>query len=91
LLRAAQEELGVRALKGLAAGQGRGRHGAAVATSGGDDLTSSARAISTYMAFNDEQLERLLAGPRGSAIKALARAGAALAMRIGDSSLTSAS
>jgi hypothetical protein len=92
LLRAAQDKLGVRALKRLAtAGYDSERRGSTMVISGRDDLTSSARAISAYMAFDDEQLDRLLAGPRGVAIKALAQAGAELAMRIYGSKITSVS
>jgi hypothetical protein len=88
LLRAAREKLGVRALKRLAADHANGGHRDTVAISGGDDLASSARAVSAYLEFNDDQLSRLLAGPRGSAIRTLAQAGAALATRIGDNRLT---
>jgi hypothetical protein len=89
LLRAAREKLGVRTLKGLAVdhAHGGGRRGS-VAISGGDDLTSSARAVNAYLEFSDDQLNRLLAGPRGAAIRTLARAGAELATRIGDHELT---
>lgn len=88
LLRAAREKLGVRAVKRLAADHADGGHRSTVTISGGDDLFSSARAVNAYLEFTDAQLSRLLAGPRGAAIKTLARAGAALAMRIGDNGLT---
>jgi hypothetical protein len=88
LLRAAREKLGVRALKRLAADHAHGGHRGTVTISGGDDLSSSARAVNAYLEFSDEQLSLLLAGPRGAAIKTLAHAGAALAIRIGDKGLT---
>lgn len=89
LKRAAREKLSVRSVKRLAATSSPNVRPplTPVVTFGADDLVSSARAISAYLDFNDEQLDRLLAGPRGSAIKTIARSGAALAERI-DSSTT---
>jgi hypothetical protein len=87
LLRAARERLGVRTLKKIVSDHPIGARRETIAVSGGEDLARSMRAISSYLEFNDDQLRRLLAGPRGSTIKALARAGAALSTRIGDNSL----
>ena len=79
LRRAAKEGLGVRALKELAP--------SAAATPGSTPTTSIgapqvAKAVDTYLHFDDEQLRRLLAGPNGPTIKRLARSGAELAARI---------
>lgn len=80
LRRAAEEQIPVRELRRLA----KQNDPAGVATKLGaaDDLASARRALELYAEWDDPSLSRLIAGPNGSTVRALARAGQALAVRL---------
>jgi hypothetical protein len=79
LRRAAAEALPVRDLRRLAREDGpRG----ATNLGGASDLNSACRALRVYADWTDADLERLVAGPNGSAIRGLAMAGRQLAERL---------
>ena len=82
--RTIREGIGVRHLKELAATAAVRDDPRRVSSVGAAELAGSAKAVDTYLAFDDEHLKRLLAGPNGRTITRLARSGAALAARIAE-------
>ncbi len=81
LQRAATERLPVRDVRRMARQQ-EGPSGLATTVGGADDLASAGRALELYARWPDSDLARLIAGPNGSTIHALAQAGQALAFRL---------
>jgi len=57
--------------------------GQVVILGGADELSRAQRAVERYAAFTDAQLDRLLAGPTGPAVRGLTRAAQSLAERLG--------
>jgi hypothetical protein len=80
LRRAAAERLPVRTLRQLVRQHGSQDTGRTVGAAG--DLASARRALETYARWDDPTLGRLINGPNGSTIRALAEAGHTLALRL---------
>lgn len=80
LRRAAAERISVRDLRQLARLQDSAN--GTVTVGGASDLASTRRALEVYVGWPDGDLARLIAGPNGSMIRALAQAGQALAFRL---------
>jgi hypothetical protein len=79
LRRAASDSLSVRELRALAP-QSQGEDEPEIY--GGSDLNRAAKALKAYAEWPDAALSKLLAGPRGRAVRTLAEHGERLSMRL---------